>query len=550
MRPKDFPTAADAVSVEHARRRLWRKGAPSRLCAARIDSRLALAAVMALAVSVSGCGRRPQMAEPASAEPAGVPVTVEPARSGTIVQSVEVTGSLVALQDVTVGARLAGKVGAVHLRAGDPVQSGQIVAMMDVSDYRAQLASAQASLESALTRQGQADALAEQATNQVKQAETNLTLTDRSTRAGLEVAKAALASAEQALAVIRQGARAQEREQAEQQVRAARANLNKAAADLKRMESLANEQAISASQLDQVRTAYEAAEASYRSAQETLSLVKEGARREDIRRAELAVDQAREGLKKAEADREMVELRKADVANARAGLRSAKAGVEAAVQAVRQARAAVTLANNNMQGAYVRSPISGYVAARMAEPGQQVGAGAPILRIVSPESVYFQATLSETQYQEVRPGQRVNVTIDALPDLKLTGRVTRILPVASAAARSFTLRVDFDRHDPRLRPEMFARGSVVTGVHSDAVLINKDAVVFDASNGSASVFVVGDASKATRRKVRLGYINSHTAEVLSGLKAGESVVIVGQSGLQDGDVVAVKQASAGQAEDR
>jgi len=469
----------------------------------------------------------------------GAAVSVQPARTGDISKTVSVTGSLVALNDVVVGPRTGGKVVAVHVREGDPVSAGQIVAVMDETDYRAQVDSARAALEAALTRERQARIMADQARNQLQQAELNLDVTDRSTSAGLAVAKAALDSAEQSLAVIRQGARQQERQQAEQQVRAAKANLDKLAADLKRMRELHKDQAVSTSQLDQVQAAYEAAEAQYRTAQEALSLIKEGARREDIRRAELAVEQAREGLKKAEADRRMVDIRKNDVANARAALRSAEEGVQAAVQATRQARAALRLAENALNNAYVRSPISGFVAARLAEPGQQVGAGVPILRLVAPGSVYFQAGVPESEYADLRVGQKVVVTVDALPGERFDGRVSKVYPVASSAARSFTVRVDFPA-DSRLRPQMFARGVITVGTHKDTVLVPKDAVLFGDDNGQARLFVVGSDKRAHERRVQPGYMDPAQVEILSGVKPGEKVIVAGQNALRDGDLVTVR----------
>lgn len=499
---------------------------------------LLLAAVLVLAAT--GCGRRNgRNGNGQNGDTnGGVPVSVSPAIRQDIAKSVEVTGSLVALNDVVVGPRAAGKIVSVNVREGDIVTQGQIVAAMDPVDFDAQVQSAKANLESALTREAQANATATQAANSLRQAETNLQITDRSTGAALQSARAAMQSAQEALAVIKQGARTQEREQARQQVRATKANLDKAAADLKRMRELYAQQAISQSQLDQTQAVYDSADASYRSALETVSLLEEGARKEDIRRAELAVEQAREGQRQAEANRDLVQLRQQDVQNAREALRSARAGVEAARAATKAARATLVMAENARVNAYVRSPISGYVAARTAEPGQQVAAGGPILRLVEPGSVYFQAILSEKQYAEVAPGQSVDVSVDALPGEKFAGRVARILPVASAAARSFTVRVDFPI-DRRLRPQMFARGRILVGVHRGATLVNKDAVLFDLSGTAGTLFVVS-GDKAHARKVRTGYMDPHYAEILSGVRVGEKVVVEGQNTLRDGDPVTVK----------
>jgi len=461
---------------------------------------------------------------------------------------VEVTGSLVPLKDVMVGARLAGKVHSVHVREGDPVAVGQIVAVMDTADFQSQVDAAKANVTAGQTRQRQAEALAEQARNQLAQAEMNLDLTDKSTAAALSAAKAALGVAEASLAVVRNGARPQEREQAEQQVRAAKANVEKLKADLARMQELLNDQAISPSQFDQTRAAHEAAEASYRSALEARSLIREGARAEDVRRAELALQQAQDGLSKAQADRALVEVRRTDVANARVAAASARAGVEAAVQATRQARASLALAENALTNAYVRSPVSGYVATRIAEPGQQVGGGAALVRIVAPGSVYFQASVPESQYADVGVGQPVDVTVDALSGESFRGRVSRVFPVASAATRSFTLRVDF-QGDGRLRPQMFARGRIVVGTHSRATVVPKDAVIFRRGDGAtthadagseAVVFVIGPGDKAAERRVTVGYSDPTYVEILSGVRPGERVVTAGNNALQDGDPVSVR----------
>lgn len=498
-----------------------------------------LIAVLAPALIVSGCSRPKARGPETPQVAAGTAVSVVPAQVRDITKTLSVTGSLVPLNDVVVAPRAGGTLMAVHVREGDSVQAGQVVAVMDLTDYRAQLDSARAALEAAQTREKQARLVAEQARNQLGQAELNLEVTETSTAAGLAVARASLASAEQALAVIRQGARPQEREQAEQQVRAAKANLDKLASDLKRMRELHRDQAISTSQLEQVQAAYDAAEAQYKSALESLSLIREGARKEDIRRAELAVEQAQEGLRKAEADRRLVDVRKRDVATARAAVQSAEEGVAAAAQATRQAKAAVQMAQHALDTAIIRSPLTGYVAARLAEPGQQLGGGTPVLRIVAPGSVYFQASVSESEYADVAVGQQVEVTVDALPGETFAGKVTKIFPMASPAARSFPVRIDF-RRDDRLRPQMFARGKIIVGTHKNAVVVPKDAVLFGETDGDARVFVVSADNKAQERAVRLGFVNADVVEIVAGVRQGEKVVTAGQNTLRDGDRVVVR----------
>lgn len=502
-----------------------------------------------MAMALAGCGSKPS--DPgkgagkagASEDAAAVMVNVRPAARGDIARTIDVTGSLVALNDVTVGAKSSGKVVAVYPREGEQVAAGQIVAQMDTIDIRAQLGAQEAGARAAVTRLDQAKAQLQQAKTSLLNSETQLTWTQKTTDSAVKTAEAALQTAQDRLSVVQKGAREQERRQAEENVRAAKANNDKARADLKRMQALFREQAVSQSQLDQAEATSDAADAQYRSATEALSLIKEGARPEDINTAKLAVLQAQQGLDRANADRAQIAIKQADVQNSKENVRVAESGVRAAEAAVKQANEAVKIARQALIDASIRAPISGYVASRTAEPGQQVAGGGmgsgSILRIVAPKSVYFQASVSETQVAEVGVGQSVQVTVDALPGRTFNGSVTRILPVASSAARSFTLRVDFPT-DAALRPQMFARGRILLDTHRGTVLVSKDAVIFDPARGKSRAFVMLATKKAQEREVKVGYTDPTQIEILAGIKPGESVVVQGQSNLQDGDTVRVE----------
>jgi RND family efflux transporter MFP subunit len=503
-----------------------------------------LAFVITLPVlATTGCNR-PNNAAAADKTPAAKPqakgtaVVVKDVGTGTVRRTVEVNGSLVSLRDVTLAAKMAGKVGSVMVREGDTVSAGQVVAVMDTIEAQAQLLQAQANLQSSLTREQQALAQLQQAKTGLETANTTLEWTRKTTRTAVEQAEAGLKQAEERLALVKSGARDQEKKQAEEQVRSAKANYDKAKSDLRRYQSLFKEQVISASQLESAQAAYDAAEAAYNSAREGLSLVREGARREDIRTAELAVDSARQSLARAQADRDQIRLREGDVKTATSGIRVAESALAAARAGTEQARAAVTIARNALTESAIRSPISGIVAERRAEPGMQLGAGGPVLRIVDTNGVYLQATLAESDYAEVKLGMPVEVRVDALPGVKFSGTVTRIFPVASSA-RSFSVRIDFTG-DTRVRPQMFARGTITLQVKNSVVTAPKDAILVDPVSGKARAFVVKNG-RAEERSITQGISTPTEVEILSGLQAGDSLIVQGQNGLRNGDAVSVSK---------
>jgi multidrug efflux pump subunit AcrA (membrane-fusion protein) len=119
-------------------------------------SSIVFLAIVIAAVALPGCGKKPDnTAEAAGKKPgaiaggAATAVTAAPAVVNDITKTVDVTGSLVALQDVIVGAKIAGKVQAVYFHEGDTVSAGQVVAMMDLADFRNNVLQQQANLQSA-----------------------------------------------------------------------------------------------------------------------------------------------------------------------------------------------------------------------------------------------------------------------------------------------------------------------------------------------------------------------------------------------------------------
>ncbi len=508
--------------------------------------------VVALALfsiaALSGCNKKSPDAAPvpgaksASLQSTPIQVSVTPVKIQPMSDNAEVTGALAALNDVTVSVKIAGKMAAVYFREGDVVRAGQIVAQQDTADLQAQLDSQRANLLSSQTKLSQAYvALAD--------AKTNLKLTQDQTESSIKQAQSGVDSASQQLAIVKQGARVQERQQAEESVNSAKADVDsalsdrdKARKDLKRYQSLARQGAIAPQQLDQAQSVADSAEARYLSTQsrynsavQSQSLIQEGNRPEDIRKAETAVEQAKQILVTALANRNQVNLRRADVENAQVGILSAKAGIA-------QSQATVRLAEQALRDASIKSPIAGIVAERKTEPGMQISVTKPeVLRIVSLNNIYFDAQLTEAQFSEVRVGMAVAVTVDARPGKTFQGSVAKIFPVASAQARSFTVRITLVNEGSLLRPQMFARGRIRLMTHPNALVVLRDAVL-DPNGNSGRVYVVKDG-RAEERKVKLGYSTIQLSEVTSGLATGDEVVTSGQGQIQPGDKVKVIKAA-------
>ena len=443
--------------------------------------------------------------EPKPKPPAnpGISVRVGYAHTGSMASVIEVSGDIKALKTAVLSAKMQGRVAAVPYREGDSVRAGTVVARQDTSDLEAGVRQAEAGLLTAKAR--------------LSQAATSEGLTETQTEASIVQAQAALDAAKANLRMIKSGARSQERAQAENAVASAEANFKNADINLKRMRDLYSQGALSKQQMDLVQMQHDIASSQYDSARQQLSLVKEGARSEEIEAAQKQVAQAEEGLRIAKSNRSQKALRREDI-------KAAKAGVA-------QADAALAYAKQQLANAYIRTPIAGTVSKRAIEPGEMAGSGTPLVEVVALNTLYFEAQVSEMDVDRVKVGQPVELTVDALPARKFLGSVQKILPTADEKSRQFTIRIAVANAAGDLRPGMFARGSIEIARHSNTVIIPKDALM---TNGNGlSVYLVVD-SVAKLQPVTTGFETREEAEAISGVSDGDVLVTVGQDKLSDG----------------
>ncbi|MHB9036490.1 MAG: efflux RND transporter periplasmic adaptor subunit [Armatimonadota bacterium] len=478
-----------------------------------------IAAIIIL-LALGGLGLAMKMRAPKTPPPSskeiwadeGIPVETASIILGDMEQTVDVTGDIKALDEVVLSAKIPGRVAAVYAREGDSVGKGMTVIALDPDDAQSNLRSAQAGLETALSR--------------LSQAKTNAKVTKIQTDAAIEQAQSALDSANARLAVAKTPTRNQDRLVAENRVAAAKATLKNKEADYKRNKQLVEKGAISQSAFDLADTQYEIAQTDYKSALEQLSLINEGGRSEDVQTAQSNVQVAREQLRSAKANAAQNMLRQEDI--------------KSALASVQQAQANVSLAEQQVSYTYVKSPMSGRLAARSTEPGQVVGAGQALGSVVNLGSLYFQGDVSETEIDNISVGQAVKVHIDAIPGKAFQGVVDKIYPAASAQGRNFPVRIRITDKTGAIRPGMFARGSVVTGISRNVLLIPKDAV--EERRGTKMIFVLSDKKTVYRLNIDVVRENSAYVEVVdtNGLNIGDVVATSGRQNLQDKSKVEVR----------
>jgi membrane fusion protein, multidrug efflux system len=185
-----------------------------------------------------------------------------------------------------------------------------------------------------------------------------------------------------------------------------------------------------------------------------------------------------------------------------------------------QAKAALTQARTSLGYTRIRAPFAGVVTEKKADSGTLASPGMPLFTIEDTRSYRLEVTVDESDIRLVHAGQVAPVTIDALGNRPIPGKVAQIVPAADAASRSFLVKVELPR-DSHLRSGLFGRTQFSRG-ERPAVLIPRTALV---ERGQLQGVYVLDANQiAGFRYVTLGKSEGEKVEILSGLQDGEKLV--------------------------
>jgi HlyD family secretion protein len=321
----------------------------------------------------------------------------------------------------------------------------------------------------------------------------------------VERAQAVLAGARARLQEAESGSRPEEIARAHAVVEEARSNVANAVLDLDRFERLHAEGAVARQALDAAKNRYEVALAQQASAQKNYELVRIGPRREQI------------------------ELARAQVREAEAGLTAAQVDLGSTV---------------------IRAPIAGTILERLVEPGEIVtisfiggrGAKSAVLSLADLSVLDVEVDVSQNEIGKVRLNQPATIVADAFPDRTYRGTVTEMAPEANRQKATLQVKVRVAQPDGVIRPEMNARVTFLeppSGAGGPAKVFAPREAVFT-REAQSFVFLVS-GGKATARAVRVGTETEGRIEVLEGLDGGEAVVVRGVELLKDGQRVRVKK---------
>jgi len=271
-------------------------------------------------------------------------------------------------------------------------------------------------------------------------------------------------------------------------IESARVRFQQADNDAQRLQALANQGAVSAQEAEQAQTTLRTAEQALRSSQEQV--------------------------------------------------RTRQQAVAAAQQRVEAQRSILRENQQRLAFANLKSPLSGVILERLAEPGDLVLPGEAVLTLGELSTIRVVIEVADSSLGEFRLGQSVNLQIDAFPGESFSGQVVRISPVADSTSRLLPIEIALANPSGQIGSGLLAR---VTGndAQSTAVVVPQSALE-NAETAGNQIFVVtgsDDSLTVEARPVQVGDGADGEVTILSGLTPGERYVVRSSQPLKPGQAV-------------
>ncbi|MBY0084773.1 MULTISPECIES: HlyD family secretion protein [Brevibacillus] len=335
--------------------------------------------------------------------------------------------------EVDLSFKMGGSIEQLSLKEGDEVKAGQVVATLSSAEILAKKEQAEAAYKLSLVR--------------LDQAKKGVSVTDNSSNAQVDQAKAAVNSAQAQLDANKNGARSEEITQLKAKLQAAQTANQIAATNLERMKKLMAEGAVPQVKVEEAQMQADKAQAEFKAAEEQLKMAQTGSRKEQVDAAQAQLDQAKAAYNQAVAGRGQVGLKELDVKSAEANVMQAK-GALAEMEAY---------VNNTK----LTAPVDGIVKSVAVQKGELVSQGFTVLTIQTKADNYVKFYVNEYMLANVKTGDQVKLFVPAL-NREVDAKVVTVAPAADFAVKKATqelgdrdirsFQVKLLVSDPELRP--------------------------------------------------------------------------------------------------
>ncbi|MFQ2051256.1 efflux RND transporter periplasmic adaptor subunit [Aeromonas veronii] len=202
----------------------------------------------------------------------------------------------------------------------------------------------------------------------------------------------------------------------------------------------------------------------------------------------------------------------------------------------------------------VRAPFSGVVGLRNVFLGQYLQPGTDIVRLEDTSVMRLRFTVPQTDISKIKLGQTIKINVDAYPQTQFDGHITAIEPAVNFQSGLIQVQADIPNNDGQLRSGMFARASIILPTVKDQIVIPQTAISFTLYGQNVYVLKEGEETDKEGNKVKVlrakqvvvkaGERRGNDVHVLSGILAGDQIVLSGQVRLSNDTKVHVVENDA------
>lgn len=172
----------------------------------------------------------------------------------------------------------------------------------------------------------------------------------------------------------------------------------------------------------------------------------------------------------------------------------------------------------------IYTPLSGVVIEKMVQQGQYVNVGDVLFNVADLSTVWVEVEVYESEFQNIRIGQQVEIRSQSYPGRSFSGRITFVYPFLDPKTRTVKARVEMANPGLKLKPDMFVNAIIKVGIGSSIVV--PSTAVIDSGKRQV-VWVESQPGVFEQREVQVGERADDKVQIISGIKVGEKVAVSG-----------------------
>lgn len=195
------------------------------------------------------------------------------------------------------------------------------------------------------------------------------------------------------------------------------------------------------------------------------------------------------------------------------------------------AKETYTSASDGIGNYTVTSPIDGYITSINVDKGGIASQAVAAATIANIDKLEIETSVSEAIINNIKVGDKVNVLVSSVSSDPFPGTITALSPAPAVGSLTYPMKVTLDNESVSIKPGMFAEVIITSDKTEDVIALPSASVMI--KSGKTVVAVIEDGKKVVFKEVIVGVDNGQLAEIKSGIKVGDTVVIEGQYYLEE-----------------